>query len=690
MYVYSRALHALGSGVILLAFSAGQAAAQNKAATPDSVSNLQDVVVTGQYAPQSLRNAVYKVRIINQERIQQRGATDVAGVLNNELGVRFSTDYTLGETDMNLMGVGGQRVKVLLDGIPLLDRDAARQSLSQIDINNVERIEIVEGPMSVVYGTDAMAGVINIITRKNKTATRNLLVSGRIQEESMGNTYSPFANKGIHHENLNVSWLNNNWNLSGHITRNDIGGWNDTLAYPAKASKPKKQWLGGGSLGFRYKSLNVWYRLDYLNENLFSAGVMSENSYVGFDQYYITHRYTHQLQTDWQVNRKLKINSALSYQNYKRNTESYQFDYRAQTKTAVQGQGYWDESGFNTWFFRSTGQWMLSNAVSIQPGVEIKSDKASGERISGKPTITDYSVFASAELKPYSFLTLRPGIRFSKNSIYDAPPVIPSLNARLTMNDHFDARLSYGRGFRAPALRELYFVFYDASHNITGNPNLKAEYSNSYMVSFSWHNNHTAAAQVSSTISGFYNTYTNFIDYAYDYSTTPVATTYMNISRYKTTGVTLENTLTWKALTATAGFSYIGRYNDLQQEDATLPQFTWSPEVNSNISYRFTKLKGSLGFFYKFTGALPRYAINATNNTIYLSQIAAYHWADLTATKQLCKQLTLQAGIKNLFDIRRVANSSQDAGAAHSTGGPVLTGFGRSYFAGLQFRFSKN
>ncbi|WP_315819996.1 TonB-dependent receptor plug domain-containing protein [Paraflavitalea speifideaquila] len=111
---------------------------------------------------------MYRVRTINRERIALRGATDIAGVLNNELGIRIETDYTLGESDTRIMGLGGQRVKVLLDGVPLIDRDATKQSLGQIDINTIERIEIVDGPMSVIYGTDALAGVINIITKKVK------------------------------------------------------------------------------------------------------------------------------------------------------------------------------------------------------------------------------------------------------------------------------------------------------------------------------------------------------------------------------------------------------------------------------------------------------------------------------------------------------------------------------------------
>src|SRR5690554_7958706 len=109
--------------------------------------SLEEVVVTGQFEPQSIKNSVYKVRTISSEQIRLRASTSVENILNTQLGMRFSNDLTLGESDIQLMGMSGQNVKVLVDGIPLVDRGATKQSLSQIDVNNIERIEVVEGPM---------------------------------------------------------------------------------------------------------------------------------------------------------------------------------------------------------------------------------------------------------------------------------------------------------------------------------------------------------------------------------------------------------------------------------------------------------------------------------------------------------------------------------------------------------------
>src|SRR6187455_846738 len=117
--------------------------------------SLEEVVITGQYKPQSLKNSVYQVRVIKNEKIRLSGAVNVQQVLNSQLGFRFSNDNTIGTTDIQLNGMNGRNVKILLDGVPMVDRGDTRESLNQVDINTIERIEIVEGPMSVSYGSDA-------------------------------------------------------------------------------------------------------------------------------------------------------------------------------------------------------------------------------------------------------------------------------------------------------------------------------------------------------------------------------------------------------------------------------------------------------------------------------------------------------------------------------------------------------
>ena len=667
--------------------------AQFKAQLKPSNSQLNEVVVTGQYEPQSLKKSVYNVRVIDSERIRLRAAVNVMGVLNNELGFRFSNDLTLGTTDVQLMGMSGRNVKILLDGLPMVDRGDTRESLNQIDINSIERIEIVEGPMSVSYGSDALAGVVNIITKK--PGAERLGITARVQEETANQDYNFLANQGVHIQNVGVTWQQKGWNASAGVTNNTFGGWQGQSVGRTKDWLPKDQLFGHGKFGYRTDNVNVYYRLDALKENLLSQGLENENTNQARDQKYITHRYVHQLQGDWKLSDRLQLNGQASYTDYQRRTQTTILDVTTGRRTLSLGEGEQDLSKFASQTYRATASYKVSSAVSLQPGIDINLDAASGARILGSPTINDYAFFVSSTLNPTSHISIRPGLRFIKNSVYDAPPVIPSLNTKLALTKNLDLRLAYARGFRSPALRELYFNFFDASHSLRGNPNLKAENSNSFNGSLVWQGN----ARFKSTLGFFYNVFNNLISYGADPSD-PRVQMNINIDKFKTTGATLENVFSWKDLSATIGFSYIGRYNNLLATPDTinyatgrLATFMWSPEVNTNFTYALRKIDTKLSLFYKYSGKRPTYL--ATVNTdgqvsATLTEIAPFHWADFTITKGLSKYLSLTTGIKNLFNITRLANTSTDTGGAHSSSGPAPVSYGRSYFLGLTFQWYKN
>ncbi len=660
--------------------------------------DLKDVVITGQYGPQTLRNSVYNVKTISAARIKLRAATNVQQILNTELGFRFSNDLTLGTTDVSLMGMTGRNIKILLDGVPMVDRSDARESLNQIDINTIERIEIVEGPMSVVYGTDALAGVINIITKN--PGKQLLSVNARVQEETAGKEYNLLNGAGQHNQNLSVSWQKKGWSVLLGASHNEFGGWNmaPKTAFLEEFSnyknqwKPKAQWLGNTKIGYRNQNFNIWYRLDGLKEDIDSRFGINPSSFEGKLATYTTKRYTQQLQSEWRLSNKLQITAIAGYTDLKRATHTVIHNFTNNTERLSSDKGEQDTAKFNSTIFRATAIYALNNSVSFQPGIEYNRDAASGQRINGSPVINDYAAFISAEIKLTDGISVRPGLRFIKNSIYDAPPVIPSLNTKFILTKDLDLRLAYAKGFRSPALRELYYDFVDASHNILGNPNLKAEESNSFNGSLAWAGLHQKELQFRSTLSGFYNLFKNRINFAQSPADNSI-TSLFNVDKYKTTGGTLDNTLIYKNLQATLGISYIGRYNDLRvsNPDLDTPEFAWATEVNSNITYTFPDINGSISLFYKYTGRLPSYKLTIENDpsSVKLTKIGDFHTADLMLNKNLFKSLTINAGIKNLFNVTQLSNTSTATGGAHSTGGDVPYSYGRSYVLGLTYNWNK-
>jgi outer membrane receptor for ferrienterochelin and colicins len=126
---------------------------------------LEEVVVTAQYEPIIAEKAIQKIKIIDKQKIEQMGAVNLRDVLTNQLNVRLQQDNILG-SGMSCQGVNGENVKILIDGVPVIGRLNGNIDLSQINLNNIERIEIIEGPLSVQYGTNALAGTINLVTKK--------------------------------------------------------------------------------------------------------------------------------------------------------------------------------------------------------------------------------------------------------------------------------------------------------------------------------------------------------------------------------------------------------------------------------------------------------------------------------------------------------------------------------------------
>lgn len=656
--------------------------------TPD-LNQLDQVVVTGQFEPQSVRQSVYQVRTISNERIMLRSPVNVQGVLSTELGIRFSNDLTLGTADITLMGMSGRNVKILLDGVPLLDRGDTRESLNQIDINTIDRIEIVDGPMSVVYGSDALAGVINIITKRSKE--NSIAVEARVHEETAGKEYEAFSGKGVHNESVNVNWASKKFYAGAGATRNTFGGWKEgrsiyvTNAFGDGEWHPKNQWLTNATAGYKTDALNIWYRLNYLKETISALGNASIPDQVEFvDQDYITNRFNHQVQADWSMSDRWSFNGAATFQDLSRRTMTTQYNSNTGNET-LDPNGSQDKSSIKMSMLRGFFLYKLSGGLSFQPGFEANFSTGSGDRIDRERSINDYAAFVSVEYKPTPNINIRPGARFMYNSVYHAPPVVPSLNTKFTLNESFDLRLAYARGFRAPALRELYFYFYDANHSLEGNPDLKAEFSNSFSSSLTWNVTHQRPLKVKSTLVGFYNVFDNLITLV-QYNNTTVYK-YQNIYKYKTTGATLENYFYWQNLSVTLGGSYIGNYNDLSEGDNSLPDFTWNTEINAVASYYFSKVKNTVGLYYKYTGKRQSYTTDGTD--VHLGEMDDYHMMDVSTSQVLLKYLTLTVGVKNLLDVKLINNTIQNTGAhTSSETTTVPMSYGRSYFATLAVRWN--
>lgn len=656
---------------------------------------LDEVVVTGDLSPQSLQNSIYKVKVINSQEIEQKGADNMQTLLNTEIGVRISNDMALGETDFEIMGMGGNNVKVLLDGIPMIDRFSNKQSLSQIDVSMIERVEIVEGPMSVIYGSDALAGVINIITKKsNIESTDKLSLNIKVQEESLGQEYDFFINKGNHIQNININYSQSNGFFSGlNFSHNAFGGWQGNLPGRKKEWPSKEQYLSRIQLGLDKKEYSLIYKLDYVNENILKQGNVPLNQ-KALDEEFLSDRFTHQLQGNWQQNKNSRFELALSYQNYQRDKKSTVLNFITGERKLSDADDAQDETEYSVWFGRLTNNWKILPNLSLLSGLELQQNQGIGDKIEvDNNRITNSAVFLSAEYSPIDWLHIRPGVRSTFNSKYDAPLAIPSIILKARLNKDIDVRLSYASGFRAPTLQELYYTFYHTNGGgfwIKGNPDLIAEKSNSYIASFVWQAVSNENILYIPTLSCFYSKFNDRIQMVQSAKETSLLT-YYNSGKYETLGATIENSLAWKNLKLNVNLSYIGRYNNLYDDEnyknENQERIWFSPEISTSLTYDLQDVV-TFNLFYKFTGSRQEY--QAYNEKLVLGGLNSYHWADLTLSRTFFNNMTVVAGVKNIFGVTTVGNTINNAMGGHNSSAvdASLLGCGRSYFIGISYNFS--
>ena len=141
-------------------------------ATDTSSTRLQDVVVTAAGTPVELREAPATTTVIDGERLREQGIATLADALREVPGIAIARSGSFGGTT-TLFVRGGERdyTKVLIDGVPVND-PGGDFDFAHLSTADIERIEVVRGPASVLYGSDAVSGVIHVITRRGRTGVR--------------------------------------------------------------------------------------------------------------------------------------------------------------------------------------------------------------------------------------------------------------------------------------------------------------------------------------------------------------------------------------------------------------------------------------------------------------------------------------------------------------------------------------
>lgn len=685
---------------------------QNEKKDTIATASIKEVVVTGQFAPQSIKKSVFNVRLISAKDIQNLAANNLSDVLSQYLNITIRPNGTSGRSTVSLFGLDAQYFKILVDGVPLVNEAGLGNNtdLSQINLNDIEQIEIVEGSMGVTHGANAVSGVLNIVTKKS--SQNKWAISAIAQEETVKNEYSLF-DKGRHIQAIKVSHsLNNNWFVSLGANRNDFQGFlEDKKGKNYKENDqmrgfrwlPKAQLNTTALLSYRKNNFQAFYKFEYLDENIdyYNSTVQSGyNTQLGSYRYasdkrYLVNRYFHNLNSTGKIFSKLKYNVSLSHQKQERNMED--FKYYFQTKTEGNNVIIKDQSMEVLYATGTLSNLFVDKKIDLQLGYEIVNNKGfslvqetDNKVIPIRKTLENYDFFVSSEIKVTEKFSIRPGIRASAQSKFKDQQA-SSLALRYLLEKGIEIRGSYGNSFRTPSFEELYSKQIFDGHFFAGNENLIPETSTSYEMSFKKNSFLASDLQINTTFSGSFLNIKNRIDMAlvrFNTDTGNPEYEYINISKYKMWNFSTTNQFKKENWTFNIGAAIIGISQKIENQVFTSNEkYLYSFNLNSSVSYVVPKWNTTFSTYYKFNGKSQQFVEGASEYVI--STVDSSNWLDASIRKTFFKdKFETTIGARNLLNITSINQSRTSEGAGHATSSQIMLAYGRSYFLKLTYNLN--
>jgi outer membrane receptor for ferrienterochelin and colicins len=419
---------------------------------PDSLrtQQLDEVVVTATRNERTVGALPMPVTLVKKEMIKSMGSVRLNDVLTEQTGLVVVPQVNGQGNGIQVQGFDPDYTLILVDGEPIVGRYTGSLELSRLSVGNIKQIEIVKGPSSSLYGSDALAGVINIITERpthnqgeislrmgavaakgdyfdlSDSKTTDVNASGSIVQKKLG--ISLYGNTRIS-EGYDLSPLNFGKTVSPFI--------NYTIGSRATYQFGKTD----VNLGLRYFSERQNYGFEVLSNGI-SVKTKGEGTINDWSiNPVITHRF----------NSNLKVTARVYFTGYGTNTVLKRSDDEVVT--------YRDY--FNQTFTRYelNGEYFFSdkNVSTIGAGYIPESVTTSRYNDRTRQQQTDY-IFFQHEFIPFSELTVIGGIRYDRNSVY-GDQYSPKLSARYQLNKKIVIKSSFGQGFKTPDFRQLYYDF---------------------------------------------------------------------------------------------------------------------------------------------------------------------------------------------------------------------------------------
>lgn len=551
-----------------------------RAQTTLRTDTIQEVVVTGTGTQHLLKNAPVQTEVISQKMLSQYGGRSLEDILAG-LTASFAFNEDDMGSQMQLNGLGNNYILILIDGKRIHGDVGGENDLKMIDAANIEKIEIVKGASSALYGSDAIAGVINIITRKHteqgilvENTTRGGMYNDWRQHNALGLRFGKFSSLTNFQLGHTDGWQNTatEHTVSGappihdsqNMTVNKYTNWQVTERLTYTPIEPLELYASGSLYAKRiYRPMGKYaqydvhtYDLQYHNESAAVGGrwKLNKYDYVALDVDWNRHAYEYYFTANTLVE-EYELSKGTIYYPY--------FPY-------LVGQTQLQSDQRRT-MATLKGVFTLPKGNRLNAGAEYRYDwLKSPTRVEGK-TVSDWTTALYAQdewqqnFKNNMSLHVAGGLRLNWNEQFGVR-LTPKVSTMWSIGQPWRIRAQWSQGFKTPTTKELYYRYVrqmSGTYLYLGNLDLKPQTSN--YVSLGGEYNHKG---LSVTVTAYYNKVKDMIalvtipnykapaEYITQYD--PVRTRqYQNIEDARTMGIDVNVRYTWKELAFGAGYSYL-------------------------------------------------------------------------------------------------------------------------------------
>lgn len=626
--------------------------------------SIQEVVVTGTGTQHLLKDAPVQTEVISGRQLQQYAGKSIEDILSG-----LTASFAFNENDMGshlqMNGLGNSYVLILIDGRRLHGDNGGENDLSLIDPHNIEKIEIVKGASSALYGSDAIAGVINVITKKHRE--QGVMVENTSRFGSYGDIrqhngialnfgkFSSYTNFQLQHSD---GWQNTseealsqteyhitdsrnktvnrhtNWQIAEHLTYQltpKIELYADGSIYWKRIYRPC-----GKHPGVDVKT----YDMQYNNASVSVGGKwkLNETDVITLDADWKRHAYkyayTDTTLTDGYVNGRFT-----NYYPFFPGDVDLQSDQRL-THITLKG------------VFRLPYQQQLSAGFDYRYDWLEAPMRVNG----GKATDNTQALYVQDEWALLNPLYLTAGLRLTRNEGFGTR-LTPKLSAMLKVND-LRLRATWSQGYKTPTPKELHYQYVRNMNGVLlylGNSNLKAQTSNYFGLSAEY-----SIGNLTMTLSGYYNKVDNMIalvtipaseapgDLIVQYDPRRVRQ-YQNMEDAKTYGVDFTARYQTKHFTVGGSYSYLDtKAHQYDTEDEVMKEVTIDGMAHHKANWYATWNHDFTKCYHLGIGIYGRmsskryYQVDGDGK--------GYQIWRLSTTHQFGKNYRLEAGVDNIFN----------------------------------------